>query len=540
MEAKLVVLLSLAIAIAIYLQWRLIQLILRPYTSSLRYLPGPTSHNWLLGNLTQVYQSSNWAEQYGDTLKYKGLFGSDVLFTADTRALHHILNNTAAYCRPELARLGISDFVGEGLLLAEGERHRQQRRIMNPAFGPAQIRELTDIFLRKATELTKVWSSSMAEHGEPARIDVLDGLSKMTLDVIGLAGFSYEFDSLNIHGRRNELNEAFNTVFGSGANGASLFRFLRLLFPPLKYLPVGGTKEVRNAHQIMRNIGMRLVREKKDMILNQGKAASLDEDARGKSNQRDLLTLLIKANMDPSIPKSQRLSDEDILAQVPTFLVAGHETTSNATAWALYALSIEPQMQTRLREECLALSTDYPSMDELNQLPFLDAVIRETLRLHPPLNNTLREAVTDDVIPLSKPCVDVRGRIHDHVKIDKGSMVQIPILAVNRSKAIWGEDALEFKPDRWGKVPDAAQKVPGTWGNMMSFLGGSRSCIGYRFSLVEMKALLFTLVRAFEFDLAVPKEDVVRQNASVQRPILLSAMDQGSQLPMLIRPYQRA
>ena len=72
-------------------------------------------------------------------------------------------------------------------------------------------------------------------------------------------------------------------------------------------------------------------------------------------------------------------------------------------------------------------------------------------------------------------------------RIKKGQRFQIPILAVNRSKAIWGEDAHEFKPNRWlqSTTPETASSIPGVWGHMMTFLGGPRACIGYRFSLVE-------------------------------------------------------
>ncbi|EPT01442.1 hypothetical protein FOMPIDRAFT_1120520 [Fomitopsis schrenkii] len=522
MEIRLVSPLPLAFVAAAYIIWRLLWIILRHYTSSLRYLRGPRPRSWLLGNLTEIYDNQEWVEQYGDTLKFRGILGSDALFTIDTKALNHILNNTACYRRPEIARSGISDFMGKGLLLAEGNCH------INPAFGPAQIREFTEIFLLKSKELAQLWGLKCKEPGDPVCVDVVSGLSKMTLDVIGLAGFDYAFNSLDVHGKPNELNEAFDTVFRSGMAGASLFRLLKLLFPPLGCLPVSGTKEVRNAYRIMHNIGERLIGEKRETALH---AKSLQDH-----RQRDLLTLLIQGNTDPSIPESERLTDEEILAR--EFLVAGHETTSNVTAWALYSLSIERHIQTRLREECLAIPTDYPTMDDLNDLPYLDSVVRETLRLHPPLNSTMREATKEDIIPLSKPYVDVYGRLHDYVQVDKGCMVQIPMLAVNRSKAIWGEDALEFRPERWAMVPEAAQKVPGTWSNMMTFLGGPRACIGYRFSLVEMKALIFTLIRTLEFELAVPKDDVVRQNASIQRPILRSALDKGSQLPMLIKHVQ--
>lgn len=89
--------------------------------------------------------------------------------------------------------------------------------------------------------------------------------------------------------------------------------------------------------------------------------------------------------------------------EVPTFLVAGHETTSTATAWALYALTQAPEVQAKLRDELLSISTDNPTMDDLNNLPYLDAVIRETLRIHSPVPSTMRVAVKDDVLPLGTP-----------------------------------------------------------------------------------------------------------------------------------------
>ena len=136
-----------------------------------------------------------------------------------------------------------------------------------------------------------------------------------------------------------------------------------------------------------------------------------------------------------------------MLAQIPTFLGAGHETTSTGTAWALFALGGAPAAQTRLRAELRALagSTDNPTMDELNALPYLDAVVRETMRVHAPVPSSIRIATRDDVIPLSTPYVDVHGQVHDAVRVSKGTPIFIPILAINRSKALWGEDAHEFK-----------------------------------------------------------------------------------------------
>ena len=144
-------------------------------------------------------------------------------------------------------------------------------------------------------------------------------------------------------------------------------------------------------------------------------------------------------------------------------MVAGHETTSGATVWCLFALTQAPEIQRKLREELLAVNTDTPSMDELDALPYLDMVTKESLRFHSPVTMTHREAQKDDFIPLDKPYTDRRGRAHDSIqyvaivafldieltyvrcRMTKGDIVLIPISILNRSTEIWGDDAAEFK-----------------------------------------------------------------------------------------------
>ncbi|KAI0736247.1 cytochrome P450 [Fomitopsis betulina] len=534
--------LSLALGAAAvgYALFRLYEVFIAPLLSPIRDLPGPPNPSFIWGNLKEILDAENsvlheaWTEKYGNTLMYRAWFQQPRLYTVDTRALNHVLSHSNDYQKPSLARYNLGQVVGEGLLIVEGEQHRQQRRIMNPAFGPAQIRELTEIFVEKAVQLRDLWDAEISKEDEPARINIMKGLSKMTLDAIGLAGFNYHFDSLNTEGKPNELNSAFETMFGSIADFA-LFPLLQAYFPPLRIIPNARTRRIERAQKVMRRIGLQLVEEKKAEIM---KATSSGEKGDDTLHSRDLLTLLIKANMATDVPESQRLSDEDVLAQVPTFLVAGHETTSNATTWCLYALTQAPHVQQKLRDELLGVATDNPTMDELNALPYLDAVVRETMRLHAPVPSSIRIAMRDDVIPLNTPYVDVHGQVHDVVPVTKGSPIFIPILAINRAKVLWGEDAHEFRPERWENVPEAAQSVPGVWGNLMSFLGGPRSCIGYRFSLVEMKALVFTLVRAFEFELAVPASEITKKAVVVQRPYIKSEMEKGSQMPLLVKRYR--
>ncbi|PPQ79656.1 hypothetical protein CVT26_015782 [Gymnopilus dilepis] len=538
------ILLSPLVALGLYVLYKGAKLLYFQWTSPLNDLPGPPSTHWFFGNLKDIWKADNsvlhekWVEEYGPTLKYKGFLQTSRFYTVDLKAINHILMNSYIYQKSEAGRYNLSRILGNGVLVVEEDKHKQQiwpyKNPQNPAFGVAQIRELTEIFVEKSIQLRDIWADEIIKAN--GQVEVLSWLSKMTLDVIGLAGFNYNFNALTRDGEKNELNQAFSTIFRSGTR-MSLIPMLRGMVPFLRFLPAERDAETKIAREKMARIGDQLLRESKAAIL-------ADEKENGKVEKtafkrRDLLSLLLRANMSTDVPPNH-MTDEDVLAQVPTFIVAGHETTSTATTWALYALTQQPDVQTKLREELFTIGTDNPTMDELNSLPYLDAVVRETLRIHAPVPMTMREAVRDDIIPLGQPVRDLKGNLLDSIRIKKGQTVIVPITTINRSKAIWGEDAKEFKPERWQNVPEAAGAIPGVWGNLMTFLGGPRACIGYRFSLVETKALLFTLVRAFEFELAVPADEIIKKTTIVQRPIIKSDPEGGNRMPLILKPVNRA
>ncbi|KAI0742839.1 cytochrome P450 [Daedaleopsis nitida] len=467
------------------------------YSSPLCLLPGPPSPSRLYGHVRQVCRAGSgpvtqqWLKEYGTTLFVRWLLMVPALWTADTRTINHILHSSK-YGKPWESRISAARIVGDSIIVAEGNAHKKQRRIL--------IRELSCIFLEKAAELRDVWAYQPAQQGDSQSVNVVDGLKKMTLDVIGLAGFDYQLNALNSAGDSNELNQAFSQIF-SATPPVSIFRIIMDHLPSLDWFPDTRMKTVEQAHVVMRRIGTQLIEDKKRAILNDASDKSGGVEKRN-VHGRDLLTLLIKANMATDIPPEQRLSDEEVFSQIPTFLVAGHETTSTATSWCLFALTQAPHVQRKLRDELLAVSTDIPTMDELAALPYLDLVVRETLRLYTPVTWTLRVAFEDDVLPVSKPFVDRLGRTQTELRIAKGDRVIIPIMAIHHSPEIWGDDAQAFKPERWEHPPEALADIPGVWSHMLAFSGGPRACIGYRFALIELKALVFTLVRAFEFELA--------------------------------------
>ncbi|KAF7364385.1 hypothetical protein MSAN_01099200 [Mycena sanguinolenta] len=528
------ILLPIAATLLCYFIFHASQILYRNLTSPLRFVGGPKSPSFLLGNFKEIgddaYLTGKWRAQFGGTFRFHGLFSTSELHTTDLKAINHVVSKPDIYQKAPSTLSTTEILLGRGVLAVENENHRRHRRALNPAFGLPQVRLLTEIFIEKAVQLRDIWAAQAAQENGAARIEVMSWLRRMTLDVIGQAGFNYRFNALDTGGKPNELNDAFTDLLHSPhANRYSGFRAAQGIVPILKIMPGSGQNLVRTARMKMFRIGREIVNQSKADI----KAAKAEKDL---GKQRDLLSTLLKANLSAVIPDSQRLDDAEVVGQIPAFFFAGHETTSLATSWALHALSTHPAVQSKLREELFTIPTDNPTMDELNSLPYLEAVVREMMRVHAPVVSTQRMAMQDDIMPLAKPYIDPRGNSHDSLPIPKGQRIHIPILAINTDKEIWGEDASDFRPERWEKVPDSVSAIPGVWANLLTFFAGPHNCIGFRFSLVEIKALLFTLVRAFEFEDAA-KGGIGRATVGpLQRPAVL-AEGPSSGLPLIVKPY---
>ena len=170
---------------------------------------------------------------------------------------------------------------------------------------------------------------------------------------------------------------------------------------------------------------------------------------------------LVKSNLSVDIPPDQRISDEDILNNVNTLMFAGSDTSSITLTWMLWLLAKNPDVQDQLREELSTISCpdafEDLSVDEIDslyggisELPYLDKVVKETLRLVPPIHSSLRVAEEDDEIPTSQPFkIQKPGggveTVTMPIRVAKGTMVHIPIEAFNLDKSVWGQDAWEFR-----------------------------------------------------------------------------------------------
>ncbi|KAK7039123.1 hypothetical protein VNI00_010308 [Paramarasmius palmivorus] len=203
---------------------------------------------------------------------------------------------------------------------------------------------------------------------------------------------------------------------------------------------------------------------------------------------RDVLSLLIKENMKAT--SEDRLSKDELLGQT-------------ALSRTLLLLAHHIGIQHKLREEIdEAFRDGDASYETLVSLPLLDAVCRETLRLHPPISKLQRVAKHDTILPLSKPVIGSDGSAMKEILVPKNTEIHCSIINGNRNTDVWGPDAAEWKPERWLKPLPASltdANMPGVYSHLMTFSAGQRSCIGFKFSQLEMKVVLALLIRTFEF-----------------------------------------
>jgi cytochrome P450 len=324
------------------------------------------------------------------------------------------------------------------------------------------------------------------------------------------------------------VTEVFDT-FGKDQQASAVNQIVLLLasaFPIIIKMPTKHSYLVKKLGDTMGEISNNLLTRSR-----QEKDANMSE----RDEEKSIIGLLIKSESQDA---ELRMSKEEVVAQMKVVLLAGYETTSISLTWALIELSRHPYVQTSLREELLAFGAD-PTYDQLKaNLPYLDAVVHEILRLHPPVGEFTRLAAADDVIPLSEPVCTESGEITDSISIAKGTLITIPGAAINRSLAIWGPDAKEFKPDRWLTEDGISGKAKEVQGHrhLLTFVDGPRTCLGKDFAVAEFKTVLSVLVKNFVFEMRDgPDTPVEVVRGILPRPRVVG--ENGIEVPLRVRRY---
>ncbi|KAI0086777.1 cytochrome P450 [Irpex rosettiformis] len=404
-----------------------------------------------------------------------------------------------------------------------------------PAFSVAQIRRITHILYETAHTLRKAIQGDLVNKNE---VDVLSWLNRSALESFGRGGLGYSFDALN--SETNEFANAiqlFGPAFTDTAVFAPLVEHLNLGAAGfgsriMGYIPIHAVKQLRYAVNSLRSHSVKVYNEKKAMIT--AKSGSMGNQPMNEDISDGILSKLIQANTKAKV--EDRLEDDEIIAQMSTFIFAATDTTSAMMSRILHLLSEHPEVQERLRAEITDArgGQDIP-YDQLVQLPYLDAVCKETLRMYPPVPIWFKQARRDVVVPLAFPIRDVNKKEQQQILIPKGTMVFIGIQASNRYKEVWGDDADEWNPDRWlSPLPTSVidAHIPGLYSHLMSFFGGAKSCIGFKFAETEMKVILSVLLEKFRFSRS-SKE--IYWNLSFVTFPTVGKTNPKSQLPLVVK-----
>ncbi|KAI0684489.1 cytochrome P450 [Cytidiella melzeri] len=546
---------SAVVAVA-WVFWKIVRKYIVP--SALDTIPGPPRGSFLLGNMLELL-GRGWEFQealcaYGTIAKLNGILGEKLLFTYDPKALQHILlKDQQSFGQPSWFLAYNSAVFGPGLLTVVGEQHKRQRKLLNPAFSAPQMRRITPLLYRTAHALREAIQSNLP--GAAKELDMLHWLSRSALESIGQGGLGYSFDPLT-EKKPNKYADALKEL-GCGQKTKSppkksrpAFTNLAVFAPIVQHLGKLGSAEFRS--RVVDNVPFRdvkmlkyvvdIMRNQSTQIYDEKKAGVTMKDGHSDDQEVDageaILAALLRENAEVSV--EDRLPDVELISQMSTLVFAATDTTSGLMGRLLQVLAAHPDVQNKLRAEVNDARDghDIP-YDRLVQLPILDAVCKETLRMWPPTPLGFRQAQRDVLLPLGTSIRDTSGQKRDHIMVPKDTVVFIGIQATNRNKAVWGEDADQWKPERWlSPLPETVTnaRIPGIYSHLMTFLGGSKSCIGFKFAEIEMKITLSVLIENFKFSLS--DKDIYWNMSLVVFPTV-GKTDEQSQLPLMVESLVR-
>ncbi|EGO03799.1 hypothetical protein SERLA73DRAFT_69628 [Serpula lacrymans var. lacrymans S7.3] len=494
--------------------------------SPLRHLPGPPTGNPLIGQWRAIVHKEagipqrEWVKKYGPVVSAVGPIGVERLIFTKPEALHRILVSGWLECpRPSFLKNILGLVAGYGLLTVTGNEHKQMRKAMNPAFSIPNLMAQTDMYYDSIESLIDILRSEVNAERDPAKgkeILMYDWMSKVTLDIICETAFGYKPDSL--HNPHNELAEAYENLIDL-QSGPNIARFILLvIIPGFPYL-LASQWGYNHRHwfekipilrpaAILMDSMHRIKTISRQMLAE--KTADLAVAASDTEAKRDIMSLLVRARTADK-GEGYQMSDTAMMDQVLTFLGAGHETTASGLAWTLWLLANDTAAQDKLRHEVSAILANNPRPDyrTLKDLQWLDCVVMESLRVLPPVPMTVRKAAENQSI--------------DGTFVPKGTLLYIPIRVVNTWKEIWGEDAEEFRPERWLNLP----KEYNSTFSLLSFIAGPHACIGKTMAIMEMKAILAGIIAKFAFEPAYVGQ--------VAKPTAAITMKPADGMPLRVR-----
>ncbi|MCB9665493.1 MAG: cytochrome P450 [Alphaproteobacteria bacterium] len=415
-------------------------------TTTLPDAPGPRG-DLLLGSVldfkTNPLEFCRYmASAYGDVSRVRMGTVHWYLVTNPADIWDIMTTRAELFPKPAIAARLWKEFLGDGLLTSEGAEWRRQTTMMKPAMHRERLAVYGDVMAEYTDRMVDAWSP-----GEQR--DVHADFTALTLRIVCKTLF--DADVARDAPAVGEAMEVLQEV---------MVEHIHLPIPLPAWWPTQKNQRKVKALSTLKDIVGRLIRERR---------ASGEDTG-------DLLSMLL-ASRDEA---GSGMTDQEVFDQAMTLFFAGHETSANGLTWAWYLLARHPEVVARMRDELDTVVGDRaPSMADLRDLPYLDAVVHECLRVMSPVWLFMKEAAAD---------TEIGG-----FRVPKGSPIAICPYITQRDARWWAEPEV-FRPERFEKAR-RAEHVRGAW---IPFSGGARVCFGKSFAMTELRLVLATMVQRLD------------------------------------------
>ncbi|KAK1945926.1 Cytochrome P450 86A2 [Phytophthora citrophthora] len=447
----------------------------------------PIRHDWI---------ASLCAEAKGEPVLLQSLGTPDMTLLSTPEAFEDVFKNQFDNF-PKGAKKGeyLRELLGEGIFAVDHEKWYHQRKIASNLFSMRALRDsMTSIIQRHLVVLERIFHRAADTKDT---IDMFRLLNRFTMEAFTEIGFGVQMNCLDAN-----KEHPFQTAFDRSQQSLAL-RFIRpsWFWKTQRLLSMGAEGQVKQDMNVINSTIFDIVTQTLEH-----RAKDTKEHEKG---DKDIVSLFLddlkksgnadESNFDPTYLR-------DI---VVNFIIAGRDTTAQALSWLFYCLSQNPEVETKIREEIYAklpkLSNGQcsPSMDDVSELTYVEAALRETLRLYPSVPIVSKQAVHDTVLT-------------DGTFIKAGTMAGLPMYALGRMPHVWGPDAAQFKPERWidsqtGKLISVSAF------KFVAFNAGPRLCLGKNLAMLEMKLIIASLLSKYHVQLENPKN--VTYGISVTLPV---------------------
>ncbi len=387
-------------------------------------------------------------QAYGDIVEFELGQLPTYMLTNPADIERVLVSEADIFRKPDFQSDALGDLLGDGLLLSEGETWRGQRQLTNPAFAMGRLANFADRIVDHADALLATWEDGRT-------VNVEQEMTTVTLDVIADLMLGTELSDKRVETVRQSL-DPLGTQFEPNP----------IRFAAPNWVPMPGDREYQQALDTLEGVVGDIIAERRG---NEGDADA-DEGV-----PMDMLSILLRAQ-ERGEQSAGQLRDE-----VVTMLLAGHDTTALTLTYTWYLLSQHPSAREKVHDEIKAVVDGRPTIDDVQELEYVEWVIDEAMRLYPPVYTIFREPKTD---------VELAG-----YHIEEGSALMLPQWAVHRSGR-WWDNPEQFEPERWqsdrqGERPRFAY---------FPFGGGPRHCIGKHLAKLEAQLILARTAERFELE----------------------------------------